>query len=82
MVAKEVPADKEPPPKLADFLVALVIVIGLCYTFPILAAYGAISGLIFAFALWEAWKINRRLVLAFNGPFRLGTAIPANRPPR
>ena len=32
-----------------------------------------ISGLIFGFALWEAWKINRRVQLTFNGPFRLAT---------
>jgi hypothetical protein len=75
VVAKELPGANGPPLTLSSFLMALVIVIGLSYTFPVLAAFGSpISGLIFAFALWEAWKINRRLVLTFNGPFRLGTA--------
>jgi hypothetical protein len=32
-----------------------------------------ITGFIFLFALWEAWKINRRVQLAFSGPFRLST---------
>jgi hypothetical protein len=35
-----------------------------------------ISGLIYAFALWEAWKINRGLTLVFHGPFRLSTVGP------
>jgi hypothetical protein len=42
----------------------------------IVGVYDPISGLIFGFALWEAWKINRKLRLQFNGPFRLGTGNP------
>ncbi len=73
LVVEELPGANGPPPSLLGFLVVGVIVIGLAYTIPVLAAFGSpISGLIFAFALWEAWKINRRLVLVFNGPFRLG----------
>ncbi len=45
------------------------------YASPIVVAFSSpISGLIFGFALWEAWKINRRVQLVFNGPFRLSTA--------
>ncbi|MGA2699724.1 MAG: hypothetical protein ABSH35_01320 [Isosphaeraceae bacterium] len=61
-------------PGLGVVLLALGVLIGLAYSLPVLIAFQApISGLIFGFALWEAWKLNRRVQLAFNGPFRLGT---------
>lgn len=61
-------------PNLGLVLLALGVLIGFTYAIPVLVAFQApISGLIFGFALWEAWKINRRVRLAFNGPFRLGT---------
>jgi hypothetical protein len=40
-----------------------------------------IAGFIYAFALWEAWKLNGRAHLVFNGPFRLGAAGPADGKP-
>jgi hypothetical protein len=50
----------------------LVLMVGFAYSIPVLVAFQApISGLIFCFAIWEAWKINRRVQIAFNGPFRL-----------
>jgi hypothetical protein len=74
VAAEELPDLNRPPPSPPRFLMALVYVI-VAYSSPVLMAIVApISGLIFAFALWEAWKINRRLVLVFNGPFRLGTS--------
>jgi hypothetical protein len=46
------------------------------YAIPVLiAVQSPISGLIFGFALWEAWKINRRAELVFRGPFDLGAAL-------
>ena len=61
-------------PNLGLVLLALGVLIGFTYAIPVLVAFQApISGLIFGFALWEAWKINRRVQFAFNGPFRLGT---------
>jgi hypothetical protein len=61
-------------PNLGVVLLALGVLIGFAYAIPVLVAFQApISGLIFGFALWEAWKINRRVQFAFNGPFRLGT---------
>ena len=61
-------------PNLGLMLLALGVLIGFTYAIPVLVAFQApISGLIFGFALWEAWKINRGVQLAFNGPFRLGT---------
>jgi hypothetical protein len=42
------------------------------YSIPVQIALNApISGLIFGFALWEAWKINKSVHLTFNGPFRV-----------
>ena len=68
------------PPGPAIYLVALVFLIGLAYTFPVLAGFSSpISGLIYGFALWEAWKINRGVTLTFNGPFGLAAARPGAR---
>lgn len=62
------------PPKFSDFLQALVILIGF-YTIPVQEVFQSpIAGLIYGFALWEAWKINHPIQLVFNGPFRLGDA--------
>ena len=58
---------------LGRFLLVLAIVILYTYAaIPILISVQApISGLIFAFALWEAWKINRKVQIVFSGPFSL-----------
>ena len=40
-----------------------------------------LTGVIYAFALWEAWKFNKPVELVFNGPFRLGAAGPADPKP-
>ena len=62
-------------PKLA-FLFVVVLILA-AYAFPVLVAYEApISGLIFAFALWEAWKLNRKVRLVINGPFHLAADKP------
>jgi hypothetical protein len=48
------------------------------YASPILFGIEAPIGLlIVAFALWEAWKFNRRHPIIFNGPFRVGEAGPS-----
>jgi hypothetical protein len=61
------------PPGLSALLSILVPLIGFFYAVPVLeATHAPISGLIYAFALWEAWKINQPVRLVFNGPFRLG----------
>ncbi|QEH32265.1 hypothetical protein OJF2_07340 [Aquisphaera giovannonii] len=40
-----------------------------------MATASPISGLIYAFAIWEAWKLNRRRAgVAFSGPYRLAAA--------
>jgi hypothetical protein len=58
---------------------ALLILIGLFYSIPVMIAFHApISGLIFGFALWEAWKINKMIRPSFNGPFRVAAQPPAH----
>ena len=46
----------------------------LLYGIPVLETFHSpIAGLIYGFALWEAWRLNRRVRLVFNGPFRVST---------
>ena len=85
--AKQPAVEKELPSPVGVLLaldVVSVVLIGIAYAIPVyIAIHSPISGLIFGFALWEAWKINRRVHLAFNGPFRLGpesTEGPGPRP--
>ncbi len=86
--AVQPPRAQREQPSLGRFLLAatmfMALLIRFAYSLPVLHAFHApISGLIFGFALWEAWRINRRVRLAFNGPFRLGTLPgdePANQP--
>ena len=41
---------------------------------PFLLGFENIIGLlIIGFALWQAWKLNRRVALAITGPYRLGS---------
>jgi len=54
------------------------VVFGLAY--PVLQVMdgGFIGTLIVGFALFEAWRINKRRALAFNGPFRVDAPSPAS----
>jgi hypothetical protein len=69
----------ELPALLASSLFLLVVAVGFLYALPVLAGSGdLISALIYCFALWEAWKINKTVQLEFNGPFRVkpeGTGV-------
>jgi hypothetical protein len=73
-------AEKPAPPTGRAFFKALgqlafllVMLLGFLYALPILIGFQAPIGLlIVAFALWEAWKINRKVSIIFNGPFRVG----------
>lgn len=52
-----------------------VIVFGLAFALPVLAGFENIVGiLIIGFALYEAWKINKRAVLRITGPYPLSAA--------
>jgi hypothetical protein len=83
------PDDDEEPGIVDDNLNAggnpaflfLVIVAGILFacSLPVLLAIQSpISGLIFAFALWEAWKMNRKVRLVINGPFHLAADQPVD----
>jgi hypothetical protein len=62
------------------WVIFLSHVIGI-FILPVIRGYvQPISGLIYCFALWEAWKINKRARLVFNGPFQI-SAAPAVRAP-
>lgn len=55
-----------------------VLAVPLAFAAPFLMGLGnAIGILIIGFALWEAWKINRRVELKAQGPFRLGVDTAA-----
>lgn len=80
----ELPAEKQPmtPGKFilgvaALILLAVLVVVG----GPILVAFtGIIAAVIIAFALWEAWKINKRKTVSFTGPYSLAAVMPAPPP--
>ncbi len=73
------PAD---PLSLAGFFTGPVILAGFLFVYPVYEAFHApIAGLIYAFALWEAWKINKKVHLTFNGPFRVSVAPQGALPP-
>ncbi len=68
----------------ARAIVALVLIsliaFAIAFTAPVLMGFSNIIGLlIIGFALWEAWKLNKRTVVDFTGPYELtgGAAPPA-----
>jgi len=80
-VAAEPPASlpEAPPPSKHSMPVQILIAVGFLLAFamaaPFLGGFENIIGIfIIGFALWEAWKINRRTPIQIEGPFRLGAA--------
>jgi hypothetical protein len=62
-------------PTGAGLAIAFVIVCVISLAAPFLAGIQNIIGvLILGFALYEAWKLNRRVPLEITGPFRVETA--------
>jgi hypothetical protein len=61
------------------FLVGIVVLLGVLYLTPFLAGLQNLLGvLIIGFALYEAWKLNRRAELKVSGPHRVSmTGEPA-----
>ena len=58
---------------LGAFLVAVLVLFAIAAVSPVLAGLGNILGmLIIGFALFEAWRINRRATLEVSGPYRVG----------
>jgi hypothetical protein len=65
------------PPAGAGLVIAFVLVCVLSLAAPFLQGFQNLIGiLILGFALYEAWKLNRRVPLAVTGPFRVEAAAP------
>ena len=70
------------PVGLGTFLLASAVLIGLALASPFFSVGDNIMGIIIiGIALYEAWKLNKRVPI--EGPFRLGPAVvlPAGAPP-
>lgn len=60
-------------PGVARVVLAFVVSLGA----PVLVGFQSIlAGLIIGFGLYQAWQMNKRVELRFNGPFRVGSAPP------
>ena len=72
----------EPAPGAGRLALALVIVVAVIFALSLAAPFvqgasGILGLLIIGFALWEAWKLNRRTQFDIAGPYSLGPpAIP------
>ena len=67
------PEPKLPGGPLVGLLLALAFLFALAFAAPFLAGVQNIMGIIIIFiGLYEAWKINRRVPLVINGPYRVG----------
>jgi hypothetical protein len=73
-------ADAEPPATGGQIALALAVLGAIVLASPFLAGFQNIIGwLILGFALYEAWKVNRRIHLEVTGPFAI-TPVPASNP--
>ena len=58
-----------------SMVIAIILLIGFMYALPFLAGVENLIGLlIIGFALYEAWKLNRRVELTVTGPHRVAGA--------
>jgi hypothetical protein len=58
---------------LGKAVLALGVLLLIAAAAPFLAGFQNILGiLIISFGLYQAWKLNRKIVLAFNGPYAVG----------
>ena len=63
------------PPSFGAFALGIVVLLGILYAMPFLAGIQNVLGiLIIGFALYEAWKLNRRVDLKVSGPHQVSTA--------
>jgi len=61
------------PPSAGAFALGVVFLLGLLYATPFLAGLeNAIGILIIGFALYEAWKLNKKAELRITGPYQVG----------
>ena len=78
---RRMPRRRNGPRSLPEYILLLLVflasVIGLLYSLPVFfAIQDPLLGLIFSFALWEAWKISKGAKLVFNGPFQMKPENP------
>lgn len=72
-------AESEVPTWIA-FIVYVTIVFGVSFAAPFLLGIENVLGIaIIGFALWQAWKANRRVPLAISGPLRIAAPTLAPR---
>ncbi len=75
------PAAPEPAVSFVGIVLALAVVVGIAFAAPFLAGAQNIIGiLIILFALYEAWKLNRRQELTVTGPFQVASNDAASAP--
>jgi hypothetical protein len=76
VAANAAPAPNQPPPPLMVLLLIRAgLLLVLAYSLPVLVGIQQPIGLlIVGFALWEAWKINRRMKVEFTGPYQVGSS--------
>jgi hypothetical protein len=71
--------EQAPPPPGGSVVIAFGLLFLLLLASPFLAGFQNVIGwLIIGFALWEAWKANRRVPLMIAGPFTLAPAGAAD----
>lgn len=73
-------------PGLLAALIGIVLLFAIAFAAPFLAGFENFMGwILIAIGLYEAWKLNRREELVFEGPFRLAGApasyVPETPPP-
>jgi hypothetical protein len=74
----QVPVSSPPP----GFVFVAVFQVVRFFAIPVGAGINdAISGLIYCFALWEAWQLNKTKALVLSGPFRLFVKQPSAMKP-
>ena len=67
------PVVEEPTPSAGEMIVSLAFLMGMCLALPILVGFESpMSLLINVFALWEAWRMTKRVEV--EGPFVVGSA--------
>jgi hypothetical protein len=68
-------------PQFGKVLMALLALLVLAARVPFLAGFSNIIGLvIIGVAVFQAWKLNRRVTLRITGPYRLGTRAAGAKP--
>jgi hypothetical protein len=76
---EDVDPDDAPLPMAPLFLA--VIGVGIVVAAPVIeAVHAPISGLIYCFALFQAWQMNKRARIVFNGPFQVGAGKESQAP--